>query len=166
MSDYGIVYLTAMSAAANSAKSTRKSPTVLLVEDSPDDAFMVQRALNQAGVAQQVIHLKDGEEAVDYLSGNPPYDNRERFPIPALILLDLKMPRLSGLDVLTWLQTRPDLAHVPVVVLTGSVRSEDRREAEKRGAVGYQVKPVAFEDLLEIVRHVDARWLGGDSEGE
>jgi len=144
-----------------SAKTDWKEATILLVEDSPDDAFMVKRALRQAGVSQPLIHLRDGEEAVEYLSGKPPYEDRNKFPIPALVLLDLKMPRLTGLDVLSWLQTRLELAHIPVVVLTGSVRTEDRQEAEKRGAVGYQVKPVAFEDLVVIVRQVDARWLGG-----
>jgi CheY-like chemotaxis protein len=156
-----------MSVEAKSNKSALKGTVVLLVEDSPDDAFMVQRALKQAGVAQQVIHLRDGEEAVNYLSGRPPYDDRDKFPVPALVLLDLKMPRLTGLDVLTWLQGRPDLARVPVVVLTGSVRTEDRNEAQKRGAVGYQVKPVVFEDLVEMVRQVNARWLGdGGCGGE
>jgi CheY-like chemotaxis protein len=147
-----------MSLTANLKSITQGAP-VLLVEDSSDDAFVVQRALSQAGVTQQVIHLKDGEEAVNYLSGKPPYEDREKFPTPSLVLLDLKMPRLTGLEVLTWLQSRPDLSHVPVVVLTGSVRSEDRREAEERGAVGYQVKPVAFEDLVEMVRRMNARWL-------
>jgi CheY-like chemotaxis protein len=120
---------------------------------------MVQRALRQAGVAQRVIHLRDGEEAVNYLSGMPPYEDRDKYPIPSLVLLDIKMPRLSGLEVLSWLQTRPDLANIPVVVLTGSVRTEDRNEAQMRGAVGYHVKPVAFEDLVEMVRAMDARWL-------
>lgn len=151
-----------MSVAAKSDKSAPEGASILLVEDSPDDAFMVQRALKEAGVAQRVIHVRDGEEAVNYLSGNSPYEDREQFPIPALVLLDLKMPRLSGLEVLTWLQTRPDLANMPVVVLTGSVRTEDRHEAEKRGAVGYQVKPVAFEDLVEIVRQMNVRWLGAE----
>jgi len=153
-----------MSVDAKSSKSVGKATVVLLVEDSPDDAFMVQRALKRAGFAQQVIHLNNGEEAVNYLSGTPPYEDRDKFPVPALVLLDLKMPRLSGLEVLTWLQSRPELAQIPVVVLTGSVRSEDRHEAEKRGAVGYQVKPVAFQDLVEIARQVDARWLGDEAD--
>jgi CheY-like chemotaxis protein len=154
-----------MSMDAKSSRSLEKATAVLLVEDSPDDAFMVQRALKQAGVAQQVIHVHNGEEAVNYLSGMPPYEDRDKFPVPALVLLDLKMPRMTGLEVLSWLQSRPELAQIPVVVLTGSVRSEDRQEAEKRGAVGYQVKPVLFADLVEIVRQVDARWLGDEGRG-
>jgi CheY-like chemotaxis protein len=150
-----------MSAESKSKVSASERATILLVEDNPDDAFMVTRALKQAGVAQPLFHVRDGEEAVNYLSGKPPYEDRAKYPIPGLVLLDLKMPRLTGLDVLTWLQTQPALSRVPVVVLTGSVRSEDRDEAQKRGAVGYQVKPVAFNDLVEIVRQVDARWLGG-----
>jgi CheY-like chemotaxis protein len=150
-----------MRADLKSGVSGTERGTILLVEDNPDDAFMVTRALQQAGASQPVFHVQNGEEAVDYLSGKPPYDDRAKYPLPALVLLDLKMPRLSGFEVLTWLQTRAELSDIPVVVLTGSVRSEDRKEAEKRGAVGYQVKPVAFSDLVEIVRQVDARWLGG-----
>ena len=153
-----------MSVEAESDKSL-KGTVLLLVEDSADDAFMMQRALRQAGIAQRVIHLKDGEEAVNYLSGTPPYEDRDKFPVPMLVLLDLKMPRLSGLEVLTWLQGRPELTQVPVVVLTGSVRTEDRNEAEKRGAVGYQVKPVVFDDLVEMVREMNARWLGDGGRG-
>jgi CheY-like chemotaxis protein len=137
---------------------------ILLVEDNPDDAFMATRALIQAGVSQPVIHLQNGEEAVNYLSGNPPYEDRAKYPLPSLMLLDLKMPRLSGFDVLSWLQTRVDVRDIPVVVLTGSVRTEDRDEAEKRGAVGYRIKPVAFSELVEIARQVEARWLSETEE--
>src|SRR6059058_439958 len=99
-----------MSAESKSSVSASERATILLVEDSPDDAFMVTRALQQAGVSGPVIHVQNGEEAVNYLIGKPPYEDRVKYPIPALVLLDLKMPRLSGFDVLTWLQNKPQFS--------------------------------------------------------
>jgi CheY-like chemotaxis protein len=80
--------------------------------------------------------------------------------LPTLVLLDIKMPKMSGFDVLTWLQSQPSLAKIPVVILTASVRMEDQNEAEKLGAVGYRTKPVDFGELVKIIQDVDARWLG------
>src|SRR3954467_409184 len=96
--------------------SVEKGPVILLVEDDVDDAFFVERALNKAGVQHQLVHLRDGAEAIRYLRGEGDYQDRKENPMPSLILLDLKMPTVSGLEVLSWLQKRPDLAKVPVVV--------------------------------------------------
>jgi CheY-like chemotaxis protein len=79
--------------------------------------------------------------------------------LPKLILLDIKMPKMNGFDVLGWLQRQPALARIPVVILTASVRVEDQSEAEKLGAVGYRTKPVDFGELVDVIRDVDARWL-------
>ena len=133
---------------------------ILLVEDDPNDALLAQRALQRAGASQEILHLQDGEEAINYLSGKPPFGDRSRHPMPSLVLLDLKMPRMSGFDVLSWLQGQPELAALPVVVLTGSIEPQDVENAKKLGAVGYEVKPIDFGKLVEIAKEIDARWLG------
>jgi len=126
---------------------------ILLVEDDPNDALRSQRALREAGLLERVIHLPDGEDAVMYLNGDAPYDDRAAYPLPALVLLDLKMPKLTGFDVLTWLQAHPSLAaQIPVIVLTGSIVPEDVKRAKDLGAVGYEVKPIGFMDLVEIAK--------------
>lgn len=133
--------------------------TILLVDDDPNDVLLMQRALKKAGLSYPIIHRGDGEEAIDYLSGKPPYSDRTKHPLPTLVLLDIKMPKMTGFDVLAWLQGQPALAKIPVVILTASVREEDQNEAEKLGAVGYRTKPVDFTELVDILRDVDARWL-------
>lgn len=133
--------------------------SILLVDDDQNDVLLVQRAIQKAGLSYALIHRKDGEEAIDYLSGKPPYSDRSKHPLPTLVLLDIKMPKMTGFDVLTWLQHRPELARIPVVILTASVREEDQVEAKKLGAVGYRTKPVDFADLIAIMQDVDARWL-------
>ena len=132
---------------------------ILLVEDDPNDALLTQKALLKAGTSPDIVHVHDGEEAINYLSGRPPFSDRDRFPLPKLVLLDLKMPRLGGFDVLSWLQGHEELADMPVVILTGSIEPKDMESAKKLGAVGYEVKPIDFGKLVEIARGLDARWL-------
>jgi CheY-like chemotaxis protein len=129
-------------------------PKILLVEDDSDDAFLTKRALEKAGVSLGVIHLHDGEEAIKYLSGDAPYADRNKHPLPALVLLDLKMPKMDGFDVLAWIQNRAELASLPVVVLTGSVHPKDISAAKNLGAAGYQIKPVQFSALVEIIESI------------
>jgi CheY-like chemotaxis protein len=91
--------------------------------------------------------------AVKYLNGDPPYNDRATYPLPGVILLDLRMPRVDGFEVLAWLQQHPDIAaHIPVVVLSGSFLAEDVRRARQLGAASYEVKPLAFQELIEIAR--------------
>jgi CheY-like chemotaxis protein len=128
---------------------------VLLVEDDANDAFLAQRALHESGAFHHVIHLPDGEEAIKYLNGDPPYNDRNSYPIPGLILLDLKMPKLTGFDVLTWLQRNPQLtSEIPVIVLTGSIHPEDVKRAQELGAVGFEIKPVEFSKLIDIAKKI------------
>ena len=134
-------------------------PAILLVEDDPNDALIAQRAFKQAGVPHWIIRLPDGEEAIKYLSGKGQYSDRKANPLPVLVLLDLKMPKITGFDVLTWIRTRPELASIPVVILTGSGLERDRAEAQKLGAVGYEIKPVDFNALLNIIHSIGTRWL-------
>jgi CheY-like chemotaxis protein len=130
-------------------------PIVLLVEDDENDALLAQRAMREARTAHRIIRMESGEKAVAYLRGDPPYSDRTEHPLPSLVLLDLKMPGLTGFDVLTWLQTQPELStKVPVVVLTGSVHPEDMDKAKKLGAVGFEVKPVDFSQLVSIAKNL------------
>src|SRR5437660_5152795 len=95
-------------------------PIILLVEDDPNDALLVQRALTTIRRPHFVMWLPGSEDAINYLSGSPPFEDRKAHPLPVLILLDLKMPAASGFKVLNWLQTQPELLSIPVVVLGGS----------------------------------------------
>jgi CheY-like chemotaxis protein len=132
---------------------------ILLVEDSPDDALLIQRAFRKANLANPVQHVRDGEEAVAYLSGAPPWSDREEYPLPVFMLLDLKLPRRSGLEVLEWVRREPTLKRLPVVVLTSSRESVDVNRAYDLGVNSYLTKPVGFEALLEMVKNVNLYWL-------
>jgi len=135
-----------------------KNAVLLLVEDSREDAMITQQALKQAGLEQRIVHVADGEEAINYLQGEPPFVVREDYPLPALVLLDLKMPKVTGLEVLAWLQSHPDLAQkIPVIVLTGSIHPRDRSQAHELGALGYEVKPVNFRELVAIAASLKER---------
>lgn len=132
---------------------------ILLVEDSPDDALLIQRAFRKANLANPVELVRDGEDAVTYLSGAAPYEDRERFPLPVFMLLDLKLPRRSGLEVLAWVREQPALRRLPVVVLTSSRESVDVNRAYDLGVNSYLTKPVGFEALIEMVKSVNLYWL-------
>ena len=132
---------------------------ILLVEDSPDDALLIQRAFRKANMANPVQLARDGEEAVAYLSGAPPWDDRARFPLPVFMLLDLKLPRRSGLEVLAWVRQESTVKRLPVVVLTSSRESVDVNRAYDLGVNSYLTKPVGFEALLEMVKSVNLYWL-------
>lgn len=132
---------------------------ILLVEDDPNDALLVQRAFRKANVANILHVVKDGEEAVAYLRGQQPFANREQFPLPGMVLQDLKLPRKSGLEVLEWLREQPGLKRLPVVMLTSSKHPSDINRAYELGANSYLVKPVAFDALVEMVKTVDLYWF-------
>jgi CheY-like chemotaxis protein len=132
---------------------------ILLVEDSPDDALLIQRAFRKANLANPVQLVRDGEEAVAYLSGAAPYADRTRFPLPVFMLLDLKLPRRSGLEVLAWVRQESVVRRLPVVVLTSSRESVDVNRAYDLGVNSYLTKPVGFEALLEMVKNVNLYWL-------
>lgn len=132
---------------------------VLLVEDDPNDVLLMQRAFRRAKVTNPVQVVGDGEDAVLYLSGQAPYKDRTRYPLPALILLDLKLPRKSGLEVLEWLRKQAGLKRLPVVVLTSSKESTDISRAYDLGVNSYLVKPVSFDTLLDMVETLNVYWL-------
>ncbi len=132
---------------------------VLLVEDNPDDVLLTRRAFAKAEILTPLRVLGDGQGAIDYLSGAGEFADRERNPLPVVVLLDLKLPRRSGFEVLQWLRAQPGLRRMPVVVLTSSEQSADINHAFDLGANSYLVKPVRFEELLEIVRSLNLYWL-------
>ena len=133
--------------------------TVLLAEDNSTDALMVQRAFKKANLLNPVQVVDDGDKAVAYLAGDGPYADREKYPLPVLLLLDLKLPRRSGLEVLEWLRQQPAIKRLPVVVLTSSKENADINRAYDLGANSYLVKPVDFDPLLELVKTLGLYWV-------
>ena len=136
-----------------------ESHTILIVEDNPTDVMLIRRALARLKIANPVQVVADGDRAVDYLSGHDDYADRMQFPLPALILLDLKLPRRSGLEVLEWLRRQEGLRRVPVVMLTSSRQSDDVNRAYDLGANSYLVKPVEFDGLQEMLGTINTYWI-------
>lgn len=133
--------------------------TILLVEDDPDDVMNIERAFRKAKLANPLRIVNDGDAAVAYLSRRPPYDDHEQNPTPTLVLLDLKLPRRSGLEALEWIRGNPKLKRLPVVVLTSSRERSDVNSAYDLNVNSYLVKPVAFEALLELVKSLNLYWM-------
>ena len=132
---------------------------ILLIEDSDDDADLTLRALRRNNVANEVVRLVDGVAALDYLAATGPYEGRDRSDVPELILLDLKLPRRSGLDVLRWLVEDEANRQVPVVVLTSSIEERDLDTAYELGANSYVQKPVDFNQFSDAVAKIGMYWL-------
>ncbi|HWX23117.1 MAG TPA: response regulator [Candidatus Binatia bacterium] len=132
----------------------------LLVEDSEDDAFLLRQVFRKANINNPLQVVTSGEEAVAYLSGLGRYANRAGFPLPALVLLDLKMPgRMDGFEVLKWIRQQPALKTLPVVVLTGSNDPEDINRAYKLGANSFLTKPNDFHKFVEVTQALSGYWL-------
>jgi CheY-like chemotaxis protein len=138
---------------------TRADPTILLVEDNPTDVLLIRRAFEKARMANPIQVADDGDTAVAYLSGDREYVDRERFPLPILILLDLKLPRRSGLEVLEWLRAQRTLRRIPVVILSSSRQHRDVNAAYDTGVNSYLVKPVEFEALFDMLKAVNLYWM-------
>lgn len=129
--------------------SGKRIPHVLLVDDDEDDLYLSRRVLTKAGIAT-VTELADGQEVIRYLDGSGGYADRERFPMPDLLLLDLKMPDVTGFAVLEWIKAQPRLNRLQVFVLTSSNEERDRDQAAQAGAAGYLVKPLSPKHLLNF----------------
>lgn len=137
-----------------------RNNTILLVEDDPNDARLVQRAFGKSGQEVRVLRLQHGDEAVSYLRGDAPFDNRESYPLPGVVLLDIKLPRRSGFEVLEWIRSRTDsLRRLPVIILTSSTHSNDINRAYDLGANSYVAKPESTDQLNELVRMFAEYWL-------
>ena len=133
--------------------------TILLVEDDENDVFFFQRALNRAGMTHPLQVAHDGQEAIDYLRGGGKFTERANFPLPGLILLDLKLPFVMGLDVLKWIRQQSDLSFI-VIILSSSRQDDDVEAAYRLGANAYLVKPADVSDLERMVRAINDFWLG------
>jgi CheY-like chemotaxis protein len=133
--------------------------TILLVEDSADDVLLIQRAFRKANLINPISVVDDGEKAIQYLTGAGEYADRARHPLPVLVLLDLKLPRKSGHEVLAWIKQHPSFKRVPVVVLTSSTETVDVNRAYDLGANSYLVKPVGFDDLFAMVKTLQPYWM-------
>jgi CheY-like chemotaxis protein len=131
---------------------------ILLAEDDPNDVLLIQRAFQKAGLEEILKVVRDGEEAIEYLSGHDAYADRERFPLPFLVLLDLKMPGTNGFEVLRWVRSEREFKRLLVVVLTSSNLQEDVDRAYELGANSYLVKPVEFAEMVNMIQRFEAYW--------
>jgi CheY-like chemotaxis protein len=135
---------------------------ILLVEDRGDDVLIILKAFAQAGLDNQVVVVRDGEECIQYLQGEGAYKDRARYPLPNLMLLDLKMPRMDGFEVLRWLRRQPELRGIIVVVLTASSEIRDVNQAYQLGANSFMVKPDDFQNVASMARLLKDYWLLGN----
>ena len=131
---------------------------ILLVEDSEDDVILIRKAFAKAKVGNPIYAVYDGEEAIEYLEGEGEYANRQEYPLPLLILLDLKMPRVDGFQVLRWIRARAEFALIPVLVLTSSEQVWEINKAYAQGANSFLTKPGDFEDYKQLARTITDYW--------
>lgn len=142
-----------------SKQRTAHPGAILLIEDETPDATLVRRAFEKTGVRNPIIHLRNGETAMAYILGVEPYSNRVLHPLPVLILLDLKMPRMGGLEFLQWRRTQKDVRKTPVVVLTADNDSQSINAAYQLGANSYLIKPSTPDDVRGVVDALYHYWL-------
>lgn len=133
-----------------------KPRTILSIDDSPDDLMLLLLSCGAMQVSFQLQTAESGERGLAYLQGTDQFADRARFPWPDLVILDLKMPGISGFDLLAWMRSRPETERLPVVIFTASTHPEDRQRAMELGATRYAVKPVSWEGIQDFVRTIDA----------
>lgn len=133
--------------------------TILLIEDEEADVALLIRAFKQSGVANPIRHLRDGEQALAYLEGIGEFGNREKNPLPILVLLDLRLPRMSGLELLQWMRPRKHLRRIPVVVLTVEKDPSYMEAAYDLGANSYLIKSPKEQDVLRLVELIQQYWI-------
>lgn len=131
----------------------------MLVDDSPDDLELMRFAFKRAGVRNPVVEINSGFQAIDYLSGEGEFADRERYPLPCLIITDLKMPGVDGFELLEWLRRHPEFAPVPKLVLTASSIDSDEQRARQLGACAYFVKPSQLNQLVKTVVEMNEDWI-------
>lgn len=138
----------------------------LLVEDNEDHVVLIRRAFAKSKVLNPLQVVRTGEDAIAYLEGTGRFANRAEFPLPALVLLDLKLKGLDGFDVLRWIRQQPGLRTLRIVVLTSSSEIRDVNLAYQLGANSFLVKPVDFEDFVRVTQALQGYWLWTDREPE
>jgi CheY-like chemotaxis protein len=144
---------------------SEKHPIVLVAEDREDDVLMLQRAFRQLGFDIPVQYVNNGDETIAYLAGTGRFANREEYPVPDLLLLDLKMPRKSGFEVLQWLQKQPSLSKLRIVVLTTSSDIYEVNRAYQLGAASFLTKPLHFNEFRDTIQAVYNYWLALNRPG-
>lgn len=138
---------------------------LLLVEDNHDDVIFMEQAFRDAGLNCPYRVLSDGVEVIDYLEGRLHYADRNRFPLPSHLLLDLKLPRKSGIEILDWVRRHPEFKNLSVIVLSSSKEANDIARARELGIDDYLVKPVSYAHLLGMVKGVVETWKLGSAGG-
>jgi CheY-like chemotaxis protein len=138
---------------------TTTNRILLLVEDNEDDVFLMQRALKGARVTNPLFVVEDGQQAVDYLGGTGKFADRDKYPLPSVVFLDLKLPFLSGHDVLAWIRRQRALESLVVIVLTSSNEASDLSRCYSLGANSYLVKPPTPDQLEELAKAFKWYWL-------
>ena len=133
--------------------------TVLYVEDEENDVFIMQRAWKEAGIVNPLKVVTDGAQAIQYLAGEGKFLDREQFPMPSLVLLDLKLPKESGFNVLKWIRNNPAIHTLLVVVLTSSNHPEDIHRAHALGANAYLIKPTTPDGITELAASLKDFWF-------
>lgn len=136
-----------------------ENSAILLVEDNEDDVFLMRHALRSAGVMNPVFVVETGAQAVDFLSGAGTFQDRKKYPLPAVVFLDLKLPLMSGHEVLAWIRAQRQLEGLLVVVLTSSNEPSDVRRSYSLGANSYLVKPLTARQLLDLAKALNWTWL-------
>jgi two-component system response regulator len=136
-----------------------RTKLILLVEDNPDDEALTMRALRKSNIANEVVVARDGAEALDFLFGTGTHPGRDTNLLPQVILLDLKLPKVDGLEVLRRVRADERTAFIPVVVLTSSDEDKDLVSSYMLGANSYVRKPVNFDEFLEATRQLGMYWL-------
>jgi len=131
---------------------------ILIAEDNEDDAFILTHALKSAGLSNPVFICRDGQEAVDYIKGIGSFADRAKYPLPGLLILDIKMPRLSGLEVLRWVRTHPACAVIPTIILTSSAHPKDVAEAFENGVNAYFLKPRTPDEMRDLLQLIHKFW--------
>ena len=132
---------------------------LLIAEDDDNDVFFLQNAFKEADIQNPLQIVHDGQEAIDYLAGNGEFADRSKYPLPYLLILDLKMPRITGMDVLEWLQSQPELRCLPVIVFSSSAHRNDIERAYQLGANAFVVKPAATSKRNDLARLIKGFWL-------
>ena len=132
---------------------------VLVAEDDENDSFFLQRAFTKAEVKNPLYFVHDGQQAIEYLSGEGKYSDRQHYPLPCLMMLDLKMPHRTGMEVLLWMQNQKQLQSIPVIVFSSSLDPVEMETAYQRGASAFVSKPYNSHERIELIKTIRAFWL-------
>jgi len=144
----------------------RNHGLIFLIEDRPDEIELMKQALHQAGVTNPLRMISDGAEAIAYFEGRDRYADRHTYPLPRLVLLDLKLPNRTGLDIVKWLKNDDRLKRIPVILVTSSREVSDMEKAYSAGVNSYLVKPTSFRDFVETMKITATYWIHYNSSLE